>query len=547
VGKVTDRRRAADTAHRCEIGSRAIAMPAAALAGAALAFTLATVAGSRPALATTNPSVPLSIAIDGNHFVNGTGQTIRLLGVDRPGTEYACEEGWGDSDGDDTADAAAADAAAIASWDATAVRVPLNEDCWLGINGQPSYGTASGYRQVVQRYVADLGADGMYAILDLHWSAPGSTVADGQRPMPDDHSAAFWTSVADTFKADPAVLFDAFNEPYSPAADFSDAASYPLSWACWRDGGCTLPVTVDGTDPGPDPQTYPAVGMQALVDALRATGASQPILLGGLAYANDLSGWIAHEPTDPDHQLAASFHNYEDEACSTLICWNDEIAPVAAQVPVVTGEFDENECPAAGDGFDQTYMNWADQTGVSYLAWGWYVPTGPCDYDLVDEADAPVAPNGTALHDHLTALAAAQTTTTQTTTPPPATPPPATPPPATPPPATPPPATTQTTTTQTTTPPPATTPPAGTTKAVNEPPPRPCVVPRLTGDHLSRARRRLTASHCRVGRVSGRRGPGSVVATQHPRPGTRGRHGLRVALALKVRRHRPATTQAHRR
>src|ERR1700728_91361 len=123
--------------------ARATAVLAATLAGAALALTLATVAGSRPALATTNPSVPLSIAIDGNHFVNGSGQTIRLLGVDRPGTEYACEEGWGDSDGDDAPDAAAADAAEIASWDANAVRVPLNEDCWLGINGQPSYETAS--------------------------------------------------------------------------------------------------------------------------------------------------------------------------------------------------------------------------------------------------------------------------------------------------------------------------------------------------------------------------------------------------------------------
>jgi endoglucanase len=504
--------------------ARVVAVLATALAGVALAFAVATVARSRPALAAGNPAVALSIAIDGNHFVDGNGQTIRLLGVDRPGTEYACEEGWGDSDGDDTADAAAADAAAIASWHANAVRVPLNEDCWLGINGQPSYGTVASYRQVVQQYVTDLDADGIYAILDLHWSAPGSIVADGQRPMPDDHSAAFWSSVADTFKANPAVLFDAFNEPYSPAADYPvDAASYPLSWSCWQDGGCTLPVTVDGTDPGANPQTYTAVGMQPLVDAIRATGASQPILLGGVAYANDLSGWIAHEPTDPDHQLAASFHNYEGEACSTLSCWNGVIAPVAAQVPVVTGEFDENDdCPTYGDdGFDQAYMDWADETGVSYLAWGWFVPS-PCDYQLVDAADTPVAPNGTAVYNHLTALAAAQTTTTQTTT-------------------------TQTTTTPTTSTTasatvtlPTPTPPVSTTRTIPDPHRRTCVVPRLTGDRLARARRRLTAAHCRLGRVSGRRRPNSVVATQHPRPGARASHGRRVSLALRIPRHRPA-------
>jgi endoglucanase len=500
--------------------ARGVSMLAAALAGVSLAFALTTIAGSRPALASTTPSVPLSIAIDGNHFISGTGQTIRLLGVDRPGTEYACEEGWGDSDGDDTADAAAADAAAIASWDANAVRVPLNEDCWLGINGEPSYGTVSSYQHVVQQFVADLNADGIYAILDLHWSAPGTVVADGQRPMPDDHSAAFWGSVASAFKADPAVLFDVFNEPYSPATDFPDAASYPVSWSCWQDGGCTLPVTVDGTDPGSDPQTYTAVGMQALVDAIRTTGASQPILLGGLAYANDLSGWLAHEPTDRDNQLAASFHNYEGEACATLSCWNDEIAPVAAQVPLVTGEFDESaDCPVGNDdGFDQAYMDWADEAGVSYLAWGWYVPDS-CGYQLIDGSDLPVAPNGTALYDHLTALAAAQTTTTQTTTTP---------------------TTTSTSGPSVTATPPAPTPPATAPPAAPTKPTKPthrrprkrCLVPRLHGDHLTAARRRLTASHCRLGRVTGPRGRRAVVASQHPKPGTHGRTELRVALAL---------------
>jgi endoglucanase len=508
--------------------TRAMAVVAATVAGVALAFAVAAVAGSRRALAGTNPSVPLSIAIDGNHFVNGTGQTIRLLGVDRPGTEYACEEGWGDSDGDDSAPAATGRRGGDRIVGRERGPVPLNEDCWLGINGQPSYGTVSSYRQVVERYVADLHADGIYAILDLHWSAPGSAVADGQRPMPDDHSAAFWTSVANTFKADPAVLFDAFNEPYAPAADYPDAAGYPVSWSCWEDGGCTLPVTKDGTDPGPDAQTYTAVGMQALVDAIRATGASQPILLGGLGYANDLSGWLAHEPTDPGHQLAASFHNYQHQACSTLSCWDHEIAPVAAQVPVVTGEFDETQCPSGADDFDQTYMDWADENGISYLAWGWFVPE-PCDYQLIDSVDMPVAPNGTAVHDHLVALAAASSTTTTTTT-------------------------TSTTTTSTTptqtlaTPPiatqpptatpPVTTPPAGPPKATKRRSRGACVVPQLTGDHLAKAHRRLAASHCRPGRVTGPRRPSSVVAAQHPSPGTRGRYGLRVALALRAERPR---------
>jgi len=365
---------------------------------------------------TARAGTALSIAISGNHFVNGAGATVRLLGVDVPGTEYACDEGWGYAQGPLTV----ASAEAIASWHADAVRVPLNEDCWLGLNHQPSYGTQAGYQEAIETWVADLHAAGLYAILDLHWSAPGSNNSDGQRPMPDDHSVAFWTSLASAFKGDPAVVFDAFNEPYSPAANGN--SSLMVSWDCWLNGGCSVPVAnqnglID------DNVTYVAVGMQAVVDAIRATGADQPIILGGLSYANDLSGWLAHEPVDPEHQLAASFHNYYGESCDTTSCWGTTIAGVAADVPVVTGEFDQGyDCadPPTFEGlntFDDTFMNWADDTGVSYLAWGWWVlgnASTPCsslgdpgdNYALIsDYGGSAVSPDGTNLFSHLALLA----------------------------------------------------------------------------------------------------------------------------------------------
>ncbi len=57
-------------------------------------------------------------------------------------------------------------------------------------------------------------------------------------------------------------------------------------------------------------------------------------------------------------------------------------------------------------------MNWADQNGVSYLAWGWFTPdpAPDCnDYYLIDQNGNPVAPNGTLLKAHLAALAASTT------------------------------------------------------------------------------------------------------------------------------------------
>jgi endoglucanase len=473
-------------------------------------------------------STPLSISIVGNHFVNGVGQTIRLLGVDRPGTEYACEQGWGFSNGDDDPADAAADAASIAVWDANAVRIPLNEDCWLGLNGEPAYRPNSdtqgqaqaAYRQTIETYVADLNADGIYAILDLHWSAPGSVVADGQRSMPDDHSAAFWTSVAGTFEGDRAVVFDVFNEPFSPADDGSEYSAYPVSWSCWLNGGCTVPDAADGDAPVSG-QTYTAVGMQTLVNAIRASGATQPIMVGGLSYANDLSGWLANEPSDPDGQLAASLHVYEGESCDDVSCWDSTVAPVAAQVPVVTGEFDQDECPVGADDWDGTFMDWADQTGVSYLAWGWYAGATPdCSgYYLLDAAGDPQAPNGTALQAHLALLAQP----TRSTTTAPVTTPVASPPAS----------------------PPVTEAPVE--APVNRPVSKPaCTVPKLVGDSLAAATRRLKSSHCRLGRVrKPRNGTRLVVASSNPRAGKREKNGTRVALRMRYvhaqdvrRRHR---------
>src|SRR5580698_1418632 len=132
------------------------------IAGAVLLAVLGT--PSSQAAAT-----PLSIRIVGNHFVNGAGHRIRLLGVNHTSAEYGCVDGFGYDDGHFNN----ADAAAIASWGANAVRIPLNEDCWLGINGQPNSNqgadpplTVPGYHREITKYVADLNAHGIYAILD---------------------------------------------------------------------------------------------------------------------------------------------------------------------------------------------------------------------------------------------------------------------------------------------------------------------------------------------------------------------------------------------
>ncbi len=165
----------------------------------------------------------------GNQILNDAAVPVLLHGVNRSGVEVACVQGWRIFDGPSDA----ASVQAIVSWHANAVRLPLNEDCWLGINGvNPAYSGAA-YQKAIGSFVALLTGSGFAVVLDLHLSAPGTQLATAQQPMPDiDHAPAFWTSVAGAFSGNSAVLFDLFNEPFPNSNRDTIAA-----WQCLRDGG----------------------------------------------------------------------------------------------------------------------------------------------------------------------------------------------------------------------------------------------------------------------------------------------------------------------
>jgi hypothetical protein len=319
-----------------------------------------------PAIFPTQPISTLlpTVRVSGNSLINTQGKTVRLLGVDASGTEDACVLGqgfgWGSLN--------STEAAEIRSWDANAVRVPLNEDCWLGINGVPAKYSGAAYQAAVKQWVTALNDAGVVAILDLQWAAPSNHEATQEWPMADaSHSITFWSQVASAFAPDPSVVFDLFNEPF-----IGDSHPTSSDWSCWLNG-CTTTFAANNV-------TYATAGMQELLNAVRGAGATQPVMVGGLDWAEDPCGiydtggnggscaWLTYEPSDPLHQLAVSFHAYDWTACSTLSCWNTDVAPLAAEAPIVTGEFGEKDCSST---YDTSYMNWADQHGISYLAWSW--------------------------------------------------------------------------------------------------------------------------------------------------------------------------------
>ncbi|HEX8906628.1 MAG TPA: glycoside hydrolase family 9 protein, partial [Longimicrobiaceae bacterium] len=341
--------------------------PSARTAEAAAAATGSLVDGARPA---ERPSTRApSLHVSGNRLVDAAGRTVVLRGVNRSGGEFMCAQGRGIFDG--PVDSAAV--AAIAAWKVDAVRVPLNEDCWLGIDGVPPQYAGDNYRQAVAAFVERLNRAGMVAILDLHWNAPDTALALAQHPMPDrDHTPEFWRQVALAFRGNGAVLFDLFNEPYPDGN-----ADTPEAWRCWRDGGTCAGVP------------YTAAGMAELVRAVRSTGARNVILLGGVQYAATLSGWLAHRPADPTGNLAASWHVYNFSRCHARDCWDAQAGPVSRQVPLVMGELGQDD---HGSAFVTALMDWLDARQASYLAWAWNTWGQPLD--LITGYDGTPTPYG---------------------------------------------------------------------------------------------------------------------------------------------------------
>jgi len=357
----------------------------------------------------TVPIVPVGPAmtglhVAGNHLENSDGATVVLRGVNRSGTEYQCVHGsvfdgaWGPSA-----------VAAIASWRANTVRIPLNEGCWLFDGG------TGNYVQSIKLFISFLHQFHIVPIVELHWVAPGSATPLGQQPMPDaDNAPAFWTDVARTFADDDGVIFELYNEPYPDSNQDS-----PAGWQCWRDG-CTEILWAQQISPDgkitwvATSNTYQAVGMQALVTAVRAVAPRNLILVGGIQYSNSLSQWMAYAPVDPSANLAAAWHVYNYNGCRSATCWDGAPAAIATNLPIVATEIGQRDCQG---NFITPLMDWLDGHGGSYLAWSWNTG-GSCvpatqgvagrPWALVQDYDSG-APNGNyalTFHDHLAAIVA---------------------------------------------------------------------------------------------------------------------------------------------
>ena len=325
-------------------------------------------------------------------MVDAKNAAVVLRGADVSGTEFVCAQNYTTDPYGGSPLASVATFQAMRAWNINVIRLPLNEDCWLDVNGVQIGGQA--YQSAIEAEVSAAHAAGLFVILDLHWTAPGTQRALSQNPEPDaDHSPAFWSSVAATFASDPGVIFDLFNEPYSYWG------TDPDPWNGWLNGDVQTQYVTGGTPYTVTAQWHTA-GMQQLLTAVRAAGATQPILVNGLDWSNDdsMDGSLTRRPTRWGRS-SWSAHLSGRVVRLGVTCWSGVFPALAAKYPVLIGETGDNT--AAPATFLPIFFGYADAQNWNYLAWTWNPWQDTANVLVTDWSGTPNGGEGAAYQAHL--------------------------------------------------------------------------------------------------------------------------------------------------
>jgi hypothetical protein len=206
---------------------------------------------------------PVELRVSGNRLVDPSGKEVWLQGVSIPSLDWNV---LGEQIQLSTV-------TAIEHWKSNVIRLPVLDDYWFGLKGQTDGGQA--YRDIVDQVIVLAANRGAYVVLDLHrYRAP--------RP----EYLKFWTDAATRYKNHPAVLFDLINEPHG------------TTWELWRNGGFVEEKKKLGDEDAflteeekkRNKHGFMSPGMQTMIDTVRATGAKNIVVAGGLDYAYDLEG-----------------------------------------------------------------------------------------------------------------------------------------------------------------------------------------------------------------------------------------------------------------
>jgi len=302
-----------------------------------------------------------------NKIVDPTGREVRLFGLNCPSLEWT-------HTGEHMPEAVIT---AFDQWEANLVRLPMNQDFWFGYDPNQTDG-GEAYRKLISEIVDIAAERKKYIWLDLHWSNGGTEwgANTGQHRMPDKNSLVFWESVAKEFRNHPYVLFGIYNEPHD------------ISWDVWKNGGMVFESaeTIENGKKTPKSIKYEAVGMQALIDAIRATGANNLVIVGGIDWGFDLSRAADEKyrlvDTPEGNGIVLDTHPYPWKNKE----WSLLIDKAGKHYPIIVGEFGTGPDKNDPDKPDETYFknyhetlfDWIEEHNYSFTAWAFHPGAGPC-------------------------------------------------------------------------------------------------------------------------------------------------------------------------
>ncbi len=325
-----------------------------------IAVVLIFTAGCRSPVVAAQPEataklLPLKVA--GPRILDSKNRPVRLRGVNAASLEWT-------SDGQghilQTVNVA------IRDWHANIIRLPLSQDRWFGKAPEQTDG-GKAYRELIRQVVEECATRHCYIILDLHWSDCNEWGRNiGQHSMPDLNSVAFWRHVASVYANNPAVLFDLYNEPHD------------VSWDAWLKGGMILDKP---NQRGAVAKNYQCVGMQELLDTIRATGARNVVIAGGLDWAYDFSGILAgRQLSDPKGNGVIYANHCYDNKGDSVYAWIAKMEQATAKLPVIVSEFGGNSGPSKrvpADNWLLHVLQAIDDHQWSYTAWDLHPAAGP--------------------------------------------------------------------------------------------------------------------------------------------------------------------------
>ncbi|HEY6539856.1 MAG TPA: cellulase family glycosylhydrolase [Ktedonobacteraceae bacterium] len=304
--------------------------------------------------------------VQGNAIIGADGKRYLFHGVGRDSLEYNC---WGDGhfDAQELAYMGSGSGKyAVTYWGANTVRLPLSEGIWL--NGQSSEGcSAAQYQALINSTVNSLTALKLNVILDLQWSDAGgqSLQAGGPWAVPDADSVTFWQQVATMYKSYSNVLFELFNEPH------------PGTWTCWLSTCVTTDTSYSQDCNCNKTVTFNSVGMQALVNAVRGTGASNLVIVAGMDWGYDLSQIAKYSIQGANVIYDTHPYPYAEKQPNT---WDAAFGTISKTYPVISAESGEYDC---GTAFMSQLLAYFDAHQISWVGWAWVMQGSQCGYPLL--------------------------------------------------------------------------------------------------------------------------------------------------------------------